>query len=575
MFLLALALALAGCSPSGPRALLKGKKQLERGNYDAAVAQLKIATSLLSSNAQAWNYLGVACQHAGHPTEAAAAYQRALAHDRDLMEAHYNLGCLWLEQNKPDAAASEFITYTLRRSKAPEGWLKLGLAQLQSHDVTAAEKSFSTALYLSPDSAEALNGLGLARVERGRPNDALQFFTAATKNNPDYAPAWLNLGTVALQQLHDTALALTNYHAFLALKPRPANWEEVNDLVSALESPAKTSAANETQPPSAESRLAAAASAARPAPMQRTQTVARVSTVAPRQATPPPPTVRTQPEPAVARIPAAEAPTEPAATHTSTFSRLNPLNWFRSAAPETNQVLVITSAPPPVVRNTRVAITPLAPANPPTPAPTPAAIAPRPTPVAPATPAPAVPAKPVRIAQPAAPTYPRYVYLSPPKPAPGDRRAAAAAFARARELEQASRWQEALQAYREATTLDPSWFEAQYNYGVIAHRLQNYSQALAAYETALAIQPESVNARYNFALALKAQGYTTDAVNELEKLLVTNPNEVRAHLALGNIYARQLYDPARARQHYQRVVQLDPGNAQAPEIHFWLSSNPD
>jgi tetratricopeptide (TPR) repeat protein len=568
LLFLALVLALAGCSPSGPRALLKGKKQLERGNYDAAVAQLKIATSLLNSNAQAWNYLGVACQHAGQPAEAAAAYQRALAHDRDLMEAHYNLGCLWLEQNKPDAAASEFVAYTLRRSKAPEGWLKLGLAQLQAHDVAAAEKSFSTALYLSPDNAEALNGLGLARVERGRPTEAAQFFTAATKGSPDYAPAWLNLGTVALQHLHDTTLALQTYRAYLALKPRPADWDAVNVLVNSLESPAKTIAVIETPAPAPESRTFSTTGATRPTTLQRTQTVARASTVPPRQAATPTPTVKVPPEPAIFGAPAVVTPSEPSTNRTSTFSRLNPLNWFRSAAPETNQPInqpmVVTSSPPPVVRSPRVGITPLAPVSPVPSAP--AVAAPKPAPV--------VAPKPARVVQPAVPMYPRYGYQLPPRPKAGDRRMAGNAFTQAREFEQASRWQEALQAYREATDQDPAWFEARYNYGVIAFRLRNYSQALAAYETALAIQPDSVDARYNFALALKGAGYVTDAVNELEKILATNPNEVRAHLALGNIYARQLYDPARARQHYQKVLQLDPGNSQAPDINFWLSSNP-
>jgi Flp pilus assembly protein TadD len=211
LLLITLLFFIAGCTPSGPRALLKGKKLLDRGDYAGAVAQLQTATALLSTNAQAWNYLGVACQYAGRSTEAVTAYQRALALDRDLMEAHYNLGCLWLEQDKPDAAGNEFTAYTLRRSKAPEGWLKLGLAQLQARDLAAAEKSFSTVLYLSPDNPEALNGLGLARISRGKPREAAQFFAAAAKQRPVFGPAVLNLATVAQQYLHDNALALQNY----------------------------------------------------------------------------------------------------------------------------------------------------------------------------------------------------------------------------------------------------------------------------------------------------------------------------------------------------------------------------
>ena len=182
--------------------------------------------------------------------------------------------------------------------------------------------------------------------------------------------------------------------------------------------------------------------------------------------------------------------------------------------------------------------------------------------------------KPVKIVQPAPPTFPRYLYLSPRKPAAGDRRTASGAFTRAREFEQDSRWADALQSYRQAAELDPGWFEAQYNYGVMAYRLRNFNQSLAAYEMALAIQPDSVDARYNFALALKAAGYVTDAVNELKKIVAANPDEVRAHLALGNLYAQQLHDPARARQHYLKVLALDPRNPQAPDIQFWLSSNP-
>ncbi|HEV2454198.1 MAG TPA: tetratricopeptide repeat protein, partial [Verrucomicrobiae bacterium] len=128
--------------------------------------------------------------------------------------------------------------------------------------------------------------------------------------------------------------------------------------------------------------------------------------------------------------------------------------------------------------------------------------------------------------------------------------------------------------YRRAANLDPSWFEAQYNCGVMAYRLRDFQFSLAAYENALAIEPDSADARYNFALALKAAGYVTDAVNELRRILVSNPNDARAHLELGNLYAQKLRDVPRARVEYLKVLQLDPGNPQASNIEFWLSANP-
>jgi tetratricopeptide (TPR) repeat protein len=188
--------------------------------------------------------------------------------------------------------------------------------------------------------------------------------------------------------------------------------------------------------------------------------------------------------------------------------------------------------------------------------------------------APAVAPKPVKIVPPAPPPFPRYLYLSPGKPKSGDRRMASGAFTRAREFEQEGRWLDAMQSYQQAAAIDPGWFEAQYNCGVVAYRLRNFNQSLAAYEMALAIQPGSVDARCHFALALKAAGHALDAMNELKKIVAANPDEARAHLALGNLYAQQMHDPAQARAHYLKVLELDPRNPEATDIRFWLSANP-
>ena len=92
---------------------------------------------------------------------------------------------------------------------------------------------------------------------------------------------------------------------------------------------------------------------------------------------------------------------------------------------------------------------------------------------------------------------------------------------------------EAAAAYRKATQLDPAYFEAYYNLGVVSAQSGTLAQALGAYETALVIQPDSHDARFNFALALKQANYPMDAAIELEKVVAKSPNDIYAHLCAG------------------------------------------
>ncbi len=236
LFILSLAWLLTGCTPAGPSALLKGKKQLDNGKVTEALVQFERATKLLPTNAAALNYYGVALQRVGQPDEAAKAYRQALALNRDLVEAHFNLGSVWLEQNKPDAAKAEFTTYnSLRHNSDAAGLLKLGTAQLRLNEIPAAEKSFTTLRDLNPLDPEADNGLGLACILRRNPADAMKWFASARSKRADFAPALLNLATTSQQYLSDKKNALNYYRAYLALKPQPANWDEVNSLAASLE----------------------------------------------------------------------------------------------------------------------------------------------------------------------------------------------------------------------------------------------------------------------------------------------------------------------------------------------------
>ena len=585
---LAMLAAITGCTPSGPRSLLRGDELLRDGKPAQAIEALTVATRLMPDEPRAWNLLGLAYHRAGQPSLAKQAYQQALARDRSnrVAIAHYNLGCLLLEQNSPSAAAEQLRSFTLTRN-SEAGLVKLATAQLRLRQVDAAERSFAAALRLNAKNPEALNGIGVIHAQRNQ-RDAAQFFNSALEANPKYAPALLNSGLLAQQNPATRSNALHRFQEYLAASPGSAPAEPVKLLVRQLEldlspRPAtppnvianaslKTNAllavlqsSNAIPPTSAPPRLTLIGTNAKPQlasaktnvsnPVTETGQVARSTNAPPAaptnvpvtvilvsnpvppkvvaaepslvaQAPKPPPQVAISPPPAepVIGFPPPEEKKE--TQKPGLLARLNP---FRTKSKvETNDV------PRVVVLNQ--------------------------------------PANGTTAAEQR--TFSRYAYLSPAPPRPGNRANAERAMASALKAQRAGETNVALREFQRAASEDPGYFEAQYNAALFALQIGDLERALAGCETALAIQPDSINARYNFALALKQANYPIDSVSELEKIVEGKPNDARAHLVLGNLYAQQLNEPKKARFHYQKLLELEPRNAQASAIRFWLAANP-
>jgi tetratricopeptide (TPR) repeat protein len=572
-------LSVTGCKPPGARALLDGKKLLTKGKYPAAVERLRTATSLLATNAHAWNYLGLACHNASLPNEAALAYQKAIALNPNLAEAHYNFGCLLLEQNNPAAARGELTAYVMSRPKDASGWLRLGVAQWRTQDFAAAEKSLSESLRFDGKNPEAWNVLGLTQLQRNRGREAASYFATALKYQPDYAPALLNSAIVQQQYLGNRPAALQQYREYLALRSLPPHQEAVASLARALEAEL-----NPPPPPVAVAKPSPPPPAPRPAPTNLVALPVRppptTSTVA--QAAVPP--ARTSP-------PAQIASTSPPKPEAVTEAPPTPPT-VTVATPKTNppakSILVetfdATASNPPPAKKVWPEVTPLPPlepaktnapdTNPPIKPPTvevvkltnePPIMAAQDVTSAPAD----TTSKPVEPKP-----FLRYKYRSLSKLAPGNRAECETYFAQGLQLHERSKLPEALAAFRSAAKADPGYFKAHYNLGWTAFAMKDWATALAGYETALAIDPDSLDARYNFALTLKQAGYPQDAVNELERVLARRPQDAAAHFALANLYAKQLNSPRLARPHYQKVLEIDPSHPQGTQIRYWLSENP-
>lgn len=586
-----------GCAPPGPRAVLDGERLIREGRIDVAIRRLETGTQLLPRNAQAWNFLGLAYHHAGRSDDAVRAYQHALALDRNLVAARFNLGALYLEENNLPAAVTELTTFTGLQPGSADGWLKLGTAQLRARQFDAAEKNFNQAIKLNSRSPEAANGLGLVQVQRRRYQEAWQQFCTALRQQSDYPPALLNAAIVSQQHLNNRAFALQKYREYLALKPAPPGGSEVRQIVSQLESelhppvrPAVSGATNPPLPLASAIRQPEPAVTTNKSPLPTQDSKISAPTSAPTVLLPPRVVPATSPPPAraVASNVAAlnKAESTPAASQNNVeLVRLDseePVKPVRDVAPfipaSKNGSAPAGSSGPSSARpttNSSVAqpanekpglVTRLNPRN-----------WFRPNDLSSAVPPTGVSnsvSSGERATQPALrAVFPRYKYRSPAPPGPGNRGEAERLMAEGVQAQQRNRLSEAIEAYRRAIKADPSLFEAHYNLGVAAFEAGDLPQALDAYERALALNPISVKARFNFAVALQKGHYPRDAANELEKLLADNPAEARAHFTAANLYAQQLGEPRTARAHYVQVLELEPQHPQATAIRFWLEGN--
>ena len=435
---------------------------------------------------------------------------------------------------------------------------------------------------MDPKNAEALNGLGVLSALRGQ-RDAAQYFTSALQTDPKYPAALLNSAVLAQQNPATRPAALQRYRDYLATHSSGSQAEPVKLLVLQLEreltpvttpirtnTPSAAPSAVKTNTPviviANTSPPLIVVKTNMPVTLVKTNPVAvltnkpavtpanvpvtivavtepaplKTATTEPLASGPKPtPTIVPQPASAIETTPATAVPEfkpapAPAEKKRGFFSRLNPFGGKPKPAPTNGASRTIVLNP---------GAEPMAP----------------------------------EIAARAAgekPAFPRYRYTSPAPPAVRDRATADRALQQALAAQRAGRTSEASAAFAAAVAADPGYFEAQYNAALLAFQSGETARALAGWETALALQPESVNTRYSFALTLKQAGYATDAAQELEKIIESKPDDARAHLALGNLYAQQLLEPAKARAHYKKFLELDPRNPQAAAVRFWLSANP-
>ena len=303
----ALGLLLAGCGPSGERALVEGDRLLQAGKAAEAIPMLEKAAQDLPQNGPALNHLGLAYHATGRTNDARRAYLRALEVDRNRIEATHNLAVTHLERGEWLEAEKGLRAYLLAHPGDPVVLETLSQLQFRAGRWDDAERSLAAIQPPQALGADGWNTRGVLLLRKRRFNDAVKCFQYALSLDPAFTTPRFNLG-VTHQLQGDRRSAAAQYRQWLAANPAAPQGTLLQEWIRQWEAPQTTTGTN---PGTAAGTNAIVANppppqkAVRPpAPAPRTNAVAEVARpVAPAPAAPVTPPVVTAPPPQIAPPP--------------------------------------------------------------------------------------------------------------------------------------------------------------------------------------------------------------------------------------------------------------------------------
>ena len=129
-------------------------------------------------------------------------------------------------------------------------------------------------------------------------------------------------------------------------------------------------------------------------------------------------------------------------------------------------------------------------------------------------------------------------------------------------LTQLNRLDEAADAYQQAISLRPNFFEAYGNLGTILQRQGKLESAIQSYQKGLSINPQDARGHFNLGTALRDTGNLPAAIENYKKAITLFPNYTDAHNNLGETL-RDFGDMDAAVKSYQAALALNSAHPNA------------
>jgi tetratricopeptide (TPR) repeat protein len=162
-------------------------------NYPEAIQRHLVVVREHPENALAYYHLGFAYGMVGDRQHELDDYQKAVGLGLSNWDLFLNLGLLYMETGRLDAASQVLQLAAFLGPYHPETHFNLGLLDERLGMYQKAEQEILSSLSIDPNQDDARNTLGVIYAEQGNYVQAHQEWADLIKSNPEYAPARANL----------------------------------------------------------------------------------------------------------------------------------------------------------------------------------------------------------------------------------------------------------------------------------------------------------------------------------------------------------------------------------------------